>query len=192
MYQEIKVKDFLPVLLEQLKFAETILDVGSGTGTLLERYEASVVIGLDIHRPYLLHRKYTAPHIIPVHADAGHIDKLFLPGTFSAVTLIDSLEHFTMSEGKELLRKAEVIAAGRVVVFTPRGFFPQEGTDHYHLHGEYYQKHRSGWEPEDFLGLGYAVTVLKGYHHAENPSFREAFGPNHAPLDALLACKTLY
>ncbi len=192
MYREIKVKDFLPVLLEQLKFAETILDVGSGTGTLLERYEASVVIGLDIHRPYLLHRKYTAPHIIPVHADAGHIDKLFLPGTFSAVTLIDSLEHFTMSEGKELLRKAEVIAAGRVVVFTPRGFFPQEGTDHYHLHGEYYQKHRSGWEPEDFLGLGYAVTVLKGYHHAENPSFQEAFGPNHAPLDALLACKTLY
>ncbi|KWX75402.1 class I SAM-dependent methyltransferase [Paenibacillus jilunlii] len=191
MYREIKVKDFLPVLLEHLKFAETILDVGSGTGTLLERYEASVVIGLDIHRPYLLHRKYTAPHIIPVHADAGHIDKLFLPGTFSAVTLIDSLEHFTMSEGKELLRKAEAIAAGRVVVFTPRGFFPQEGTDHYHLQGEYYQKHRSGWEPEDFLELGYAVTVLRGYHHAENPSFQEAFGPNHAPLDALLACKIL-
>ncbi|MCE3202946.1 class I SAM-dependent methyltransferase [Paenibacillus sonchi] len=191
MYREIKVKDFLPVLLEHLKFAETILDVGSGTGTLLERYEASVVIGLDIHRPYLLHRKYTASHIIPVHADARHIDKLFLPGTFSAVTLIDSLEHFTMSEGKELLRKAEVIAAGRVVVFTPRGFFPQEGTDHYHLQGEYYQKHRSGWEPEDFLGLGYAVTVLKGFHHAENPSFLEAFGPNHAPLDALLACKTV-
>ncbi|MNO38038.1 hypothetical protein D3C76_281310 [compost metagenome] len=191
MYREIEVKDFLPVLLEHLKFAETILDVGSGTGTLLERYEASVVIGLDIHRPYLLHRKYTAPHIIPVHADAGHIDKLFLPRTFSAVTLIDSLEHFTMSEGKELLRKAEVIAADRVVVFTPRGFFPQEGTDHYHLHGEHFQKHRSGWEPEDFAELGYAVTVLKGYHHAENPSFREAFGPDHAPLDALLACKTV-
>ncbi|WP_379159365.1 class I SAM-dependent methyltransferase [Paenibacillus sp. sgz5001063] len=190
MYREIVVKDFLPVLLEHLKFAESILDVGSGTGTLLERYEAKVVIGLDIHRPYLLHRKYTAPHIIPVHADARHIDELFLPGTFSAVTFIDSLEHFTMREGKELLRKAEIIAANRVVVFTPRGFFPQEA-DHYHLHGEQFQKHRSGWEPEDFLELGYHVTVLKGFHHAENPSFQEAFGQNHAPLDALLACKTV-
>ncbi|NOU81239.1 methyltransferase domain-containing protein [Paenibacillus sp. LMG 31459] len=191
MYREIEVKDFLPVLLEQLKFSESILDIGSGTGTLLERYEAAVVLGLDIHRPYLLHRKYKSPHIIPVHADASHIDKLFLPGTFSAVTLIDSLEHFSMREGTELLRKAEIIASNRVVVFTPRGFFPQEGKDHFNLHGEYYQKHWSGWEPEDFLKLGYAVTVLKGYHHAENPSFREAFGEDHAPLDALLACKTV-
>lgn len=61
MYREIEVKDFLPVLLEQLKFSESILDIGSGTGTLLERYEATVVLGLDIHRPYLLHRKYKAP-----------------------------------------------------------------------------------------------------------------------------------
>ncbi|MEK5239460.1 class I SAM-dependent methyltransferase [Paenibacillus sp. FSL L8-0470] len=191
MYREIAVKDFLPVLLEYLKFSESILDIGSGTGTLLERFEAALVVGLDIHRPYLLHRKYTSPHIIPVHADASHIDKLFLPGTFSAVTLIDSLEHFSMKEGMGLLKKAEIIASNRVVVFTPRGFFPQEGTDHFHLQGEYYQKHRSGWEPEDFLGLGYSVTVLKGYHHAENPAFREAFGEDHEPLDALLACKTV-
>ncbi|MNE86131.1 hypothetical protein D3C80_1831980 [compost metagenome] len=96
-----------------------------------------------------------------------------------------------MDEGKELLRKAELIAASRVVVFTPRGFFPQEGTDHFHLQGEYYQRHWSGWEPEDFMKLGYSVTVLKGFHHAENPAFREAFGPDHEPLDALLACKTV-
>ncbi|AIQ54597.1 class I SAM-dependent methyltransferase [Paenibacillus sp. FSL R7-0331] len=191
MYREIQVIDFLPVLLEQLKFSDSILDVGCGTGALLERYEAAVVVGLDIHRPYLLHRKYTSPHIIPIHANASHIDKLFLPNTFSAVTLIDSLEHFSVDEGKELLRKAELIAASRVVVFTPRGFFPQEGTDHFHLQGEYYQRHWSGWEPEDFMKLGYSVTVLKGFHHAENPAFREAFGPDHAPLDALLACKTV-
>ncbi|AIQ49108.1 hypothetical protein R70723_26770 [Paenibacillus sp. FSL R7-0273] len=191
MYREIQVSDFLPVLLEQLKFSDSILDVGCGTGALLERYEAAVVMGLDIHRPYLLHRKYTSPNIIPIHANASHIDKLFLPGTFSAVTLIDSLEHFSMDEGKELLRKAELIASSRVVVFTPRGFFPQEGTDHFHLQGEYFQRHWSGWEPEDFLKLGYSVTVLKGFHHAENPAFREAFGADHAPLDALLACKTV-
>lgn len=135
MYREIEVNDFLPVLLEQLKFCESILDIGSGTGTLLERYEAAVVLGLEIHRPYLLHRQYKSPHIIPVHADASHMDKLFLPKTFSAVTFIDSIEHFNKNEAKTLLGMAERIANNRVVVFTPRGFFPQEGMDHYHLQG---------------------------------------------------------
>ncbi len=189
MYREIEVRDFLPVLLEQLKFCESILDVGSGTGILLEQYGAAVVLGMDIHRPYLLHRKYKSPHIIPVHADASHMDKLFLPGTFSAVTFIDSLEHFLKQDGKRLLGMAERIASNRVVVFTPRGYFPQDGVDHFNLHGEHYQKHRSSWEPEDFMELGYAVTVLKGYHHAMNPSFRQAFGDDHAPVDALLAYK---
>lgn len=41
------------------------------------------------------------------------------------------------------------------------------------------------------MELGYAVTVLKGFHHAQNPSFLEAYGEGHAPVDALLACKTV-
>lgn len=123
MYREIEVNDFLPILLEQLKFCESILDIGSGTGTLLERYEAAVVLGLEIHRPYLLHREYKSPHIIPVHGDASHMDKLFLAKTFSAVTFIDSIEHFERKEGQRLLGMAERIAYNRVVVFTPRGFF---------------------------------------------------------------------
>jgi SAM-dependent methyltransferase len=189
MYQEISVKDFLPILLEKLKFAESILDVGCGIGSLLERYEAGLVVGLEIHRPYLVHRDFTAPHIIPIHADARDLNKLFLPNTFSAVSFVDSLEHFSMQEGKKLLEMAEEIANNRVVVFTPRGFFPQSDVDHYHLEGELFQRHWSGWEPEDFLELGYEVTVLKGFHHAENPSFRESFGDNHPPLDAIIACK---
>ncbi|SEU18604.1 class I SAM-dependent methyltransferase [Paenibacillus sp. NFR01] len=191
MYREIAVNDFMPLLLKHLKFCASILDVGCGTGTLLEQYEADVVLGLDVHRPYLLQRKYTAPHIIPVHANAMHIDRLFLPKTFSAVTLIDSLEHFSKPEGLDLLQKAEMLSNNRVAVFTPRGFFPQEGTDHFGLNGEYYQKHNSGWEPEELVALGYEVTVLKGYHHAENPAFRKAFGEEHEPVDALLACKTV-
>ncbi|KGE20722.1 class I SAM-dependent methyltransferase [Paenibacillus wynnii] len=189
MVQEISVKDFLPVLLEQLRFVDSILDIGCGIGTLLDSYEAGLVVGLEIHRPYLLHRDVKSPHIIPINADARQMDKLFLPESFSAVTFIDSLEHFSMEEGKKLLEAAEKIAINRVVVFTPRGFFPQSGIDHYHLNGELFQKHRSGWEPEDFLEMGYEVLVLKGFHHAENPSFRESFGEDHPPLDAIMACK---
>ncbi|MCL6603760.1 MAG: class I SAM-dependent methyltransferase [Paenibacillus sp.] len=191
MYQEITVKDFLPVLLEQIKFVDSILDVGCGIGSLLELYEANLVVGLEIHRPYLLHRDFKSPHIIPIHADARQMEFLFLPKSFSAVTFIDSLEHFSMEDGKKLLEMAEKISTNRVVVFTPRGFFPQSGIDHYHLNGELYQKHWSGWEPEDFLSMGYEVLILKGFHHAENPSFRESFGADHPPLDAIMACKII-
>ncbi|WP_379130614.1 class I SAM-dependent methyltransferase [Paenibacillus sp. sgz500958] len=191
MLQEITVKDFLPLLLEQLKFAESILDIGCGTGTLLEQYEAAVIVGLEIHRPYLINRAFHSPHIIPVHADARHLSKLFMPKSFSMVTMIDAIEHFTMADGKKVLAMAERIASRRVIVFTPKGFFPQSGVDHYHLNGEYYQKHSSGWEPEDFQELGYDVIVLKGFHHAGNLSFLESFGADHPPLDALLAYKNL-
>lgn len=191
MHQEVYVKDFMPLLLDVLKFSESILDIGSGTGVLLEKYEAEVVVGLEIHRPYLVHRKYRAPHIIPLNADATEMESLFLPDSFDAVTFIDSLEHFTAQDGRRMLSMAETVARRCVAVFTPRGYFPQAGVDHYHLNGEKYQKHLSGWEVQDLTGLGYSVIVLKGYHHAENPAFVAAFGEGHPPVDALLAFKTL-
>lgn len=191
MYQETTANDLRLLLQEQLEFCETVLDIGSGTGVLLEDYPAAAVIALDIHRPYLVHRVYRAPHIIPLHADAREIGKLFLPGTFSAVTFIDSLEHLNREDGKVLLAKAEEIASRKVIVFTPRGFFPQSGVDYYALNGEQYQQHLSGWEPEDLSSLGYEVLILKGFHHSGNLAFQRAFGDGHPPLDALLAWKTV-
>ncbi|KAA8995405.1 class I SAM-dependent methyltransferase [Paenibacillus spiritus] len=189
MYREIVVQDFLPLFLEQLKFCDSILDIGCGTGVLLERYQASLVIALEIHRPYLENRQFEAPHIIPVNANAADIGRLFLPRTFSAVTFVDSLEHFPKEEGMRLLEAAAALARSRVVVFTPRGYFPQSNTDYYHLKGEIYQEHRSGWEVEDFLRLGFEVTVLKGFHTASNLAFLDSFGAEHPPVDAILASR---
>ncbi|WP_211746467.1 class I SAM-dependent methyltransferase [Paenibacillus sp. Marseille-Q4541] len=191
MYHEIQNADFLPLLCELLRFSDSVLDVGSGLGVLLEYYECRLIVALEIHRPYLEHRVYQAPHVIPLNADAKFMDQLFLPNSFTTVTLIDSLEHFTKKEGTRVLQQAEQIAKHRIIIFTPRGFFPQKGVDHYNLKGEVYQKHYSGWEAEELIDLGYHVIVLKGFHNTNNPSFEESYGTGHEPVDALIAWKTL-
>lgn len=191
MYQELEQADLLPLLCRLLRFSDSVLDIGSGPGHLLEYYECRLIIALEIHRPYLEHRVNHSPHIIPLNADARTINRLFVKKSISTVTMIDSLEHFTKKDGMELLQQAEQIAKHRIIIFTPRGYFPQVGIDHYQLNGERYQSHHSGWDEQELLALGYDVIVLKGFHNLKNPSFEASFHTDHQSVDALLAWKTL-
>jgi len=166
---------------------ESVLDVGTGLMSSLELVPCRVKLGLDAHRPYLEHRRVTGA--VPVNASAAELERLFVPGAVDLVMLIDVVEHFTPDEARDVLRQAEAVAARRVVLFTPRGEFPQDGFDAFGLGGEELQRHRSSWEPNDLVALGYRVVVLTGYHTSENASFVEAFGADASPVDALLAYK---
>jgi hypothetical protein len=183
-------RDLMSLLNGLLVSSESVLDIGSGIGVLLEQYASRLILALDIHRPFLEQRVYKSAHIIPVNANAMRIERLFMPGSIAMVTLIDTIEHFTKTDGLTLLNKAEQIAGSRVIVFTPRGFFPQS-VDHYGLSGDRYQTHRSGWEPEEFEQLGYEVMILKNFHDSDNLAFVKSLGSNHPPVDALLAWKNV-
>ncbi|MBW7477134.1 class I SAM-dependent methyltransferase [Paenibacillus oenotherae] len=169
---------------------DSLLDVGSGPCVLLRYLDYKLIVALDIHRPYLISRQSVMDHIIPINADATMISQLFIPQSFSTVSFIDSLEHFTKEQGLQLLRDAEMIAKHHVVVFTPRGYFPQQNVDHYGMMGEKFQEHHSGWEAEELEELGYAVTIMKGFHDHENAAFVSAYGVQHEPIDALFAIKS--
>lgn len=184
-------KDYLKLMKNHIDFSFSLLDVGSGIGKYLDVYDCKVILALDVHRPYLENRETVLPHIIPLHANAMKLNHLFLPKTICTVLLSDTIEHFPKNDALELLRMAEEIAREKIVVFTPRGFFPQDAHDFYELHGEQYQIHKSGWEVQEFLDLGYDVTVLKEFHDARNPSFVKFLGAEHQPIDAILAVKQL-
>jgi hypothetical protein len=164
---------------------DSVLDVGTGLMHSLADSPCKVRIGLDAHRPYLEHR--SVPDAVPVNASALEIERLFVPGAVDLVTMIDVLEHFERDDAVELLRQARAVARRRVVLFTPRGEFPQEDHDAFGLGGEELQRHRSTWEPEDLTALGLRVVVLDAFHGPWNQSFVEAFGPDAQPRDALLA-----
>lgn len=192
MISETSSRDVFAKLKELIdRQGYSLLDVGCGLCLSLDQFECPVIIGIDVHRPYLEHRVNRSFHIIPLLLNATEMNNYFMPKTISLILFNDSLEHFNKNEAMFLLSQAEEIAVNRVIVFTPRGFFPQEGYDHFHLNGESFQQHRSSWEPEEFAALGYKVLVFKDFHDGRNVSFRAAFGEDHPPIDALLAWKDL-
>ncbi|WP_040413576.1 class I SAM-dependent methyltransferase [Desulfosporosinus sp. OT] len=181
-------KNFLAMVNELLVDSRTVLDVGCGIGTTLKEFCCPIKIGVDAHRPYLENAK-SGEQFIKINFPAERLSELFLPNSLESVTLIDVIEHLEKGIALDVLRQVEVIAFKRVIVFTPRGFFKQIDVDHYGLGGESYQRHRSGWEVEDFQKLGYNVVVFNKFHDQKNKAFLQVYGKDAEPIDALLAWK---
>jgi hypothetical protein len=178
---------FRPLVRGLARDCHSVLDVGTGLMRSLDLVDCQVKLGMDVHRPYLEHR--AVRDAVPVNASALELERIFVPGAVDLVTLIDVIEHFAPEDARAVLAQAERTAARRVVLFTPRGEFPQDDFDAFGLGGEEFQRHRSTWEPETLAALGYRVAVLAGFHNATNASFVEAFGADARPVDALLAWK---
>lgn len=181
-------KQFLYTINELLTDSRTVLDIGCGVGETLKNISCPIKIGVDAHRPYLEHAKY-GEQFIKLNFRAERLSELFLPKSLDSVTLIDVIEHFEKEVAWDVLRQVEEIAAKRVLVFTPRGFFQQLEVDHYGLGGESFQRHRSGWEVEDFQKLGYNIVIFSKFHDQKNLAFLEVYGKDAEPIDALLAWK---
>lgn len=181
-------KNLFAVINELLLDSRTVLDVGCGVGTTLIEFCCPIKIGVDAYRPYL-EKARSSDLIIPLHLAAERLSEIFLSKSFDSVTLIDVIEHLEKEVGFEVLRQAEEIASKKVIVFTPRGFFQQKEVDHYNLGGESYQRHRSGWEVEDFITRGYNMIIFNKFHDQKNRAFLESYGENAEPIDALLAWK---
>ena len=179
-------KDFLDTINELLSDSRTVLDVGCGVGETLGKLCCPIRIGVDAHRPYLENAK-SGEQFLKINFTAERLSELFLPKSLDSVTLIDVIEHFEKEVAWDVLRQVEEIATKRVIVFTPRGFFQQLDVDHYGLGGESFQRHRSGWEVEDFQNHGYHIIIFSKFHDQKNKAFLQVYGKNAEPIDALLA-----
>jgi SAM-dependent methyltransferase len=137
--------------------SETVLDVGCGTESILERLpRRGHTTGLDGHLPAIEHSRARGIHDDYVHADAARLE--LADDTYDAVIAFDLIEHLTKPDGLQLLADAERIARRVVVVFTPNGAVEQDEYD-----GNPLQAHRSAWSPADFRESGFTVLGMKGY-----------------------------
>lgn len=84
----------------------------------------------------------------------------FADRQFEAVVALDVIEHMEREDGLLLRDDVARMATRLAVIFTPFGMMEQSGFKDEHdcdhdpwgLDGMVWQKHRSGWDPEDFDG----------------------------------------
>mgnify|MGYP001560668298 CR=1 FL=1 len=153
----------------------SILDVGCAEGNALRILDGIVptLVGLDVFRPFL--QLGTQPkHSILINADARDLSKLFIPKSFDGILLSDVVEHFFRDDAERLLYDCETIGRKIVLLWIPIGSHPQTEDDR-HMGNDFYQTHRTTWEPGDLERLGYKVCVWENYHHQQGKDHRTAF-----------------
>jgi hypothetical protein len=98
--------------------------------------------------------------------------KLFPPSSVDSALLVDVIEHIEREEGFASLERLKRVVRRQIGIFTPIGFMPQEshsdGVDPWGMGGTEWQRHRSGWSPDDFpAGDGWTVIGCHDFHKVD-------------------------
>jgi hypothetical protein len=164
------------------------LDLGSGPGdTVLARQILEIpwrrLIQVEAFPPYV--RRLSEKTARSPHRDIRAIRieesfKTLRKGEADLILLIDVLEHFGRGRALNLLVRAERRAARGVVIFSPVGDVPQEALD-----GNALQRHRSTWQPDDWIWLGYDVEVFEAFHGQLDPPATAAWAIKSVARDPI-------
>ena len=130
---------------------KTGLDIGCGETSILTslRCDDFRSTGIDVFQGMIESAEKRNLHDEYIHGD---FRKVQLDYKFDVVVLSHLIEHFTKEDGFAVLDRVEALADCLVYIETPRGFREQPALD-----GNEFQKHLSGWLPDDFRSRGYTV-----------------------------------
>jgi SAM-dependent methyltransferase len=143
----------------------SLLDCACGVGkwagvlrTHLPQMAHSYIVGLDIYRGNLeFTQKYGAYDDL-VLADIQHLP--FKNDCFQVCLAAEVIEHVQKKDGQTFLEELERISAGRVVVTTPNGSWPDHSTEYADGQVNIHEHHTSMWHVNDFTKIGYNVHAI--------------------------------
>ena len=153
---------------KELADCETILDVGCGNSSIVERIPGNFhSTGLDAYEPYLAESRAKGIHDDYILGNLATID---LPAkSYDAVIAFDIVEHFERPEAAKFLDTIERWAKKKIILATPNGFVP---TLECHRRSDpdldQLQTHRSGWTVSDLKARGYTCYGLEGFRWTRN------------------------
>ena len=88
-----------------------------------------------------------------------------------SIIMVDVIEHIQKNEVLELIKLIHKKVLKQIIIITPLGFMPQEhenGVDAWGMQGGDFQKHLSGWTPEDFIDDRWRFIICEDYHTHDN------------------------
>jgi hypothetical protein len=144
------------ILERELSGCATVLDLGCGYHSPIQRCDMPFSVGVELFEPYLQESKRKGIHNQYIKADIMKLE--YKPKSFDAVIALEVLEHMTKQEGADLLAKMEHWARKKVILTTPNGYFLQDA-----YHDNPLQEHRSGWSAHDLRELGFKVRGIDGW-----------------------------
>lgn len=166
--------NLIPNVIKRLKNADIVLDIGCGI--MPQPYiTPKVHICCEPYTEYLkvlqerISEKTDVDYVL-LNLTWEDVIKIVPPRSVDTVFLVDVIEHEEKEKGFHLLRGTEKIARQQIVLFTPLGFMPQEdadGQDAWNLGGGAWQKHKSGWLPEDFDD-GWTIYACEDFHECDS------------------------
>lgn len=148
----------------------TVVDVGCGSGSRSAPHALARAIGVDVHLPSLAQTRTDRSRAGAVCARLQSLP--IADGAVDAVVALDVIEHFVKEEAVGLLAEFERVARRVIVLLTPNGFLPQEGTPE-----NPFMEHRSGWSATELTTFGYSVCGINGWRSLRGSFAAPRFGP---------------
>ena len=139
------------------KKIETVLDVACGLSLKSKFLAPPVIVGVDVHEPYLRAIESDVPYAV-IKYDVRKLQDIFIDNSYDIVYALDIIEHLTKDESLELLKTCKKIAKKAVVIETPNGYIPQN-IDIQGFDADHWQTHRCGWEVNELEELGFKCVI---------------------------------
>ena len=120
----------------------SILDIGCGVDSPVQYLPSTMHrVGVDAYAPSIEASRKRGIHNEYYEMNVDDIGQRFAENSFDCVLASDFIEHVTKEQGLQLIENMERIAKHKIIIFTPRGFLPQDEYE-----GNPWQKNISGWE----------------------------------------------
>jgi hypothetical protein len=153
-------------IVSEVPHPSAVIDVGAG----MARYHSMILPNVsrltlvDAFMPYLVERKekLDSPKVQLINGEVEKVLPIIRDRAYDVALAIDFIEHLSKEDAINTIREMRRVAC-RVVIFTPQGLHPQDH-DYYEMGGDYWQTHRSDWQPEELEGLGFDVEEWTGFH----------------------------
>lgn len=142
------------IIHEILLSSETILDVGVRDAFVMKMIRhlgfEGESIGIDIFIPNLLKSEVKKAYNHLVACDARRTP--FKGRSVDVVLMFEVIEHMAKHEAIKAIESVEHIAKRYILISSPIGYFPQS-----ELYGNPWEKHESGFMPDELRTLGFKV-----------------------------------